>query len=61
MLLELAALLRESFTKMLYLILWNRHTEHGGDPLKSQDILSWHKPSIVLCQTSRSYWKTEVH
>lgn len=55
MLLELAALLRESFTKMLYVILWNRHTEHGGDPLKSQDILSWHKPSIVLCQTSRSY------
>lgn len=55
MLLELAALLRDTFTKMEFLILRNRHTEDGGDPLKSQYILSWHKLSTVLCQTPRRY------
>lgn len=62
MLLELAALFRESFTKMLSSLLWHRlvHSEDRGDLLRSQGTSSWHKPRLGLCQTSRSYWKTEV-
>lgn len=62
MLLELAALFRESFTRMLWLLLGNRipHTEDGGDPLRSQGTSPQHNPSTGLCQTPRSYWKTEV-
>lgn len=62
MLLELAALFRESFTKMLSSLLWNRLTrsEDGEDLLRSQGTSSWHKPRLGLCQTCRSYWKTEV-
>lgn len=62
MLLELAALFRESFTKMLSLLLCNRlmHSEDGGDLLRSQGTSSSHKPRVGLCQTSGSYWKTGI-